>query len=99
MAAPLVGLAAKLAALKKVAGPAAAATGAALVGTEVGKARTKKYIDEPRMRKEQEEREAAEREADEKKMKKGGAVKYKAGGYVKAADGIAKKGKTKGKMV
>jgi hypothetical protein len=33
------------------------------------------------------------------KKARGGAVKYKAGGYVKAADGIAKKGKTKGKMV
>jgi hypothetical protein len=32
------------------------------------------------------------------KRAKGGPVKYKAGGYVKAADGIAKKGKTRGKM-
>jgi hypothetical protein len=33
------------------------------------------------------------------KRAKGGPVKYKAGGYVKAADGIAKKGKTRGKVV
>jgi len=33
-------------------------------------------------------------------MKSGGAVKgYKGGGYVKAADGCVKKGKTKGRMV
>jgi hypothetical protein len=33
-----------------------------------------------------------------KKKARGGAVKYKAGGFVKAADGIAKRGKTRGKM-
>ena len=34
------------------------------------------------------------------KLKKGGKTScYAGGGYVKAADGIAKKGKTKGKMV
>ena len=33
-------------------------------------------------------------------MKSGGKAKaYKGGGYVKAADGCAKKGKTKGRMV
>jgi hypothetical protein len=31
-------------------------------------------------------------------MKKGGKVKMDSGGYVKAADGVAKKGKTKGRM-
>jgi hypothetical protein len=36
----------------------------------------------------------------EVKKKSGGSVKaYKGGGYVKAADGCAKKGKTKGRMV
>ena len=33
------------------------------------------------------------------KKARGGAVKYKGGGYVKAADGIAKKGKTRGRMI
>ena len=32
-------------------------------------------------------------------FKKGGMTKMKSGGYVKAADGCAKKGKTKGRMV
>lgn len=32
------------------------------------------------------------------KKARGGAVKYKGGGYVKAADGIAKRGKTRGRM-
>lgn len=43
----------------------------------------------------------AKMEADEYKgMKKGGCVKKMAsGGFVRSADGIAKKGKTKGKMV
>jgi len=31
-------------------------------------------------------------------MKKGGGVKMAKGGYVRAADGLAKRGKTKGKM-
>ena len=31
-------------------------------------------------------------------MKKGGKVKMSAGGYTRAADGIAKRGKTRGKM-
>jgi hypothetical protein len=31
-------------------------------------------------------------------MKKGGKVKMASGGYVKSADGVAKKGKTKGRM-
>jgi hypothetical protein len=36
---------------------------------------------------------------EEQTMKKGGKVKKMAsGGYVKAADGVAKKGKTKGRM-
>lgn len=34
-----------------------------------------------------------------KNKAKGGAVKMKSGGYVKAADGCAKRGKTKGRMV
>jgi hypothetical protein len=36
--------------------------------------------------------------AEAKGMKKGGKA-YSAGGYTRAADGIAQKGKTKGKMV
>ena len=32
-------------------------------------------------------------------MKKGGKACYAGGGYVRAADGVASKGKTKGKMV
>jgi hypothetical protein len=38
--------------------------------------------------------------AEPKKKKAGGSVKgYKGGGYVKAADGCATKGKTKGRMI
>ena len=33
------------------------------------------------------------------KKRKGGSVGYKAGGYVRAADGCVKRGKTRGKMV
>lgn len=49
----------------------------------------------------EEERQKAEEEAKAKAkgMKRGGAVKKKAGGYVKSADGCAKKGKTKGRFV
>ena len=36
---------------------------------------------------------------DKKKKRAGGMTKMKSGGYVKAADGCAKKGKTKGRMV
>jgi len=32
-------------------------------------------------------------------MKKGGTAKYSAGGYTRAADGVAKRGKTKGTMI
>jgi hypothetical protein len=32
-------------------------------------------------------------------MKKGGKVKMKSGGYVRSADGCAKRGKTRGKIV
>ena len=40
------------------------------------------------------------KKTDLAKLKKGGKTScYAGGGYVKAADGIAKKGKTKGKMV
>jgi hypothetical protein len=46
----------------------------------------------------EEERQAAE--AAEKGMRKGGKVKkMKSGGYVKSADGCAKRGKTKGRFV
>ena len=38
-------------------------------------------------------------EADTIGMKKGGKACYASGGYVRAADGIASKGKTKGKQV
>ena len=37
--------------------------------------------------------------AEAKGMKKGGKACYASGGYVRAADGIASKGKTKGKQV
>lgn len=43
---------------------------------------------------------SAEKYAAEDGMKKGGCVKKMAGGgYVRAADGITKKGKTKGKII
>ena len=38
-------------------------------------------------------------QAEMKAMKKGGKACYAGGGYVRAADGVASKGKTKGKMV
>ena len=36
---------------------------------------------------------------DKKKKRAGGMTKMKSGGYVKAADGCAKRGKTRGMMV
>jgi hypothetical protein len=36
---------------------------------------------------------------EKNKKTKGGTVKMKSGGYVKAADGCAKRGKTRGMMV
>ena len=47
----------------------------------------------------EEERQKAEAAQKPKGMKHGSAVKKKAGGYVKSADGCAKKGKTKGRFV
>ena len=39
------------------------------------------------------------KKTDLKGLKKGGCTKMASGGFVRSADGIAKKGKTKGKMV
>ena len=39
------------------------------------------------------------KKSDMSKLKKGGCAKMASGGYVRAADGCATKGKTKGKMV
>ena len=36
---------------------------------------------------------------EKKKKRAGGTVKMKSGGYVKAADGCAQRGKTRGRMV
>lgn len=47
----------------------------------------------------QEKEYAGKSKEDLQKKAKGGKVGYKSGGYVKAADGICKKGRTKGKMV
>jgi hypothetical protein len=52
-----------------------------------------KYLDYA----DQEGKEAVEK--SKKGKKAGGTVKMKSGGYVKAADGIATKGKTKGRFV
>lgn len=52
-----------------------------------------KYLDYA----DQEGKEAVEK--SKKGKKAGGAVKMKSGGYVKAADGCVKRGKTKGRMV
>jgi len=41
----------------------------------------------------------AKGEKSEEKMKKGGMAKYATGGFVRAADGIAQKGKTKAKQI
>jgi len=53
-----------------------------------------KYLDYA----DQEGKEAVEK-AKKTKKRTGGTVKMKSGGYVKAADGCAMRGKTKGRMV
>lgn len=45
------------------------------------------------------ERQALEEVEDQKMREKIGSMGYKSGGYVRAADGCCKKGKTRGKMV
>lgn len=47
----------------------------------------------------QEKEYAGKSKEDLQKKAKGGKVGYKSGGYVKAADGCVKKGRTKGRMV
>ena len=78
------------------------ATGKGLFGNAVGilPAIAKDIRDDREESKRNEAMSAAEEKKPASAMKKGGKVKkYASGGYVKAADGICKKGKTRGKMV
>ena len=59
-----------------------------------------KALEELRRQRDQKRMETQEEKAPTTKTNMGeGKLKFKGGGYVRAADGIAQRGKTKGRMV
>lgn len=61
---------------------------------------TGKALEDFRRQREEQRRKKAEAQAETTRTTMGeGKLKFKKGGYVKAADGCAQRGKTKGRMI